>query len=1223
MKRSKKSVSLLLVSAMLVMMFQCFGTISTLTVSAQSGNLIPNNGFENVTVLDSVPTPDGWTLTPFDDNHYAYADEDMKHTGNYSLALHSSDGASVNAFTNTQGFTPGKYYKISGYYLASGMGYYAQVSVMSSNWANTYTTLRLFNNSQWAYFEQVFTVSSACDYGTVELKLEAGANGTLHFDDVALTEYDSEPLKADTHPDNMISTDTFESGSLGTWESWTGGSATMSVTSAESYRGTKSLTAQNVNSYTTMYAPVRGLLKTNTVYTVSGAIKSSMGQYNVVTVALQGGADREDYQDLPVIDIPLASLYGPSGWVYFTCEFTTPSQLPWDTKLQFHTDGVGSYYIDDISFYEKLPPYQPDPSEILASNEAAKPAYSFKNGDAERGNTSEWGTWEHNAGDSTFGVSSTEKNNGGYSFYVQPAHYISISQYIDLTQITAGKTYMAEAYVKTKRMGSLQGLRMVYNVNSNATIKTTPYVYGSQDWQRIAIRFTAPTNPSSILIAFEVTDRASEANAEFWFDDIVLYEIVPKGDSTALSNSYLEKEYWMDNSMVVGEEAGQIPAQVAKLMRLDIERAKKIVNGNFSTQADMNTALTKLNACWGIFANEFIKAPEKLELSNVSSIKLLTGTPYIYNITGQTTVSQIKNAFDGSGYIKVFNGAAELSDSDTVMTGATVKIISGSEVKDTKQILVMGDVDCDGEVSVSDLVAIKKNILVPTLSGAALAAGGINNGGTSITSNDLVTIKKQMLGIIPPVTEYEIGNVTASGASLNVSTTANINPLVSFGAEWDPHFLMEYNLNKTNGYMDYYLIEKRVKELGIDRVRVMWRPEWHEISKDNWNIDPDNNEILQALLIQLDLLERCGIKATLAYWGAGKDTWLGTPHNNAGQYWSMPNNLNDYSNNVAELLKYLKLTKNDTVIDQLIIFNEPSLGYINASSQIDFPSFAQLYTKIDAALTTAGVRNLVGMVASDDSTGKMHLSGTRDCYGIGWFTNNVNTLDSITEAYSTHSYAFDGSFTNAQIQAELKDYFDAMASAGSTKPVMVTEFGTQNYIDAYNISDADTYARATYLPRFCINFLNAGGAGASYWSLFDQYYYEAPEALMGTGLWKYADNSYTPRAMYYFYGLLTKYSTPGSLIYKITSSDDDISAVALIAPNGKTTYFVHNNASSAKTFTINNNSAAKGFYDKIELNQLSVLTGDKIPGAQSTVAFDGQHLNSTISALGFAVITEK
>lgn len=88
----------------------------------------------------------------------------------------------------------------------------------------------------------------------------------------------------------------------------------------------------------------------------------------------------------------------------------------------------------------------------------------------------------------------------------------------------------------------------------------------------------------------------------------------------------------------------------------------------------------------------------------------------------------------------------ELADTDKVTTGTFVDITFGTDV-DRYTIVIFGDVDATGDVSLTDLASMKSHILNNVLlTGNFLKAGDLNDNG-KITISDLLDIKKSILGI--------------------------------------------------------------------------------------------------------------------------------------------------------------------------------------------------------------------------------------------------------------------------------------------------------------------------------------------------------------------------------------------------------------------------------------------------------------------------------------------
>ena len=98
--------------------------------------------------------------------------------------------------------------------------------------------------------------------------------------------------------------------------------------------------------------------------------------------------------------------------------------------------------------------------------------------------------------------------------------------------------------------------------------------------------------------------------------------------------------------------------------------------------------------------------------------------------------------------VKNINGEV-ISDDTLVGTGTTINLVT----KDTKDIIrtytviIYGDVNGDGEISPSDYVKVKNNILgIESLNDLYKISGDVNND-EQISPSDYVKIKNKILGI--------------------------------------------------------------------------------------------------------------------------------------------------------------------------------------------------------------------------------------------------------------------------------------------------------------------------------------------------------------------------------------------------------------------------------------------------------------------------------------------
>ena len=87
------------------------------------------------------------------------------------------------------------------------------------------------------------------------------------------------------------------------------------------------------------------------------------------------------------------------------------------------------------------------------------------------------------------------------------------------------------------------------------------------------------------------------------------------------------------------------------------------------------------------------------------------------------------------------------------------------------------------------------------------------------------------------VTVREMTNMGAEAKpgtyDLTVSETPNRFPTVGLGCEWDPKLLLPVNKERGVTDEDLQLIKQRMREMGLQTVRMMVMPEWFEPTNDN------------------------------------------------------------------------------------------------------------------------------------------------------------------------------------------------------------------------------------------------------------------------------------------------------------------------------------------------------------------------------------------------------
>lgn len=118
----------------------------------------------------------------------------------------------------------------------------------------------------------------------------------------------------------------------------------------------------------------------------------------------------------------------------------------------------------------------------------------------------------------------------------------------------------------------------------------------------------------------------------------------------------------------------------------------------------------------------------------------------ISKIAAGTTVSSLISGLNEGSFCKVFKGNSEVSGNTTVGTGMVVKIIDGNTVKASYTTIVTGDTNGDGNITVTDMIAIKAHVLKKSTLSGVYATAADTNGDNGISITDFIQVKAKILG---------------------------------------------------------------------------------------------------------------------------------------------------------------------------------------------------------------------------------------------------------------------------------------------------------------------------------------------------------------------------------------------------------------------------------------------------------------------------------------------
>lgn len=171
-----------------------------------------------------------------------------------------------------------------------------------------------------------------------------------------------------------------------------------------------------------------------------------------------------------------------------------------------------------------------------------------------------------------------------------------------------------------------------------------------------------------------------------------------------------------------------------------------VISSNWSASYGMNagTQTVTVEHC-GKVDTFTISVKAKVPSAITSSKHTIYGNN-ISKISAGTTVSSLISSLNEGSFCKVFKGSAEVSGSTVVGTGMVVKIMDGSTVKASYTIIVTGDTNGDGNITVTDMIAIKAHVLKKSTLSGVYATAADTNGDNGISITDFIQVKAKILG---------------------------------------------------------------------------------------------------------------------------------------------------------------------------------------------------------------------------------------------------------------------------------------------------------------------------------------------------------------------------------------------------------------------------------------------------------------------------------------------
>lgn len=129
-----------------------------------------------------------------------------------------------------------------------------------------------------------------------------------------------------------------------------------------------------------------------------------------------------------------------------------------------------------------------------------------------------------------------------------------------------------------------------------------------------------------------------------------------------------------------------------------------------------------------------------------SVVNINQQTLMISNIMAGYRAENLLNAINEGKYCAVKKGNQNVSGATVLGTGMRLNIMDGSSIIKSYSVVVTGDVNGDGKINITDMIAVKQNILGKSNLENEYKEAGDVNGDSKINITDFIKIKAAILG---------------------------------------------------------------------------------------------------------------------------------------------------------------------------------------------------------------------------------------------------------------------------------------------------------------------------------------------------------------------------------------------------------------------------------------------------------------------------------------------
>jgi len=157
----------------------------------------------------------------------------------------------------------------------------------------------------------------------------------------------------------------------------------------------------------------------------------------------------------------------------------------------------------------------------------------------------------------------------------------------------------------------------------------------------------------------------------------------------------------------------------------------------------------------------------KLKFDSITSDVYDVTDDYISGVSIKTTVDKITANIKEKDQIRVVKDGSVVSENTVLATGMKIQLMNGNEVMKEVTVVVTGDTNGDGNISITDMISVKADLLKKSQLSGAYSQAADTNGDNAISITDFIQLKAHILGKsslekpeVKQVSEENRGSVT-------------------------------------------------------------------------------------------------------------------------------------------------------------------------------------------------------------------------------------------------------------------------------------------------------------------------------------------------------------------------------------------------------------------------------------------------------------------------------